>query len=524
MKISRVQEMRDADASAIANFGITQEILMENAGNAAYFTILQAMGIDSKKFIVFCGAGNNGGDGLVVARKLHSNGAQVSIFLMGDPKKYKGSALLNYQAAQKLNIPLQRLKSSAEAKKELLTADAVVDAIFGTGLTREAGGLYKEVIDLINESGKTVFSLDIPSGINGDNGQVMDVAVKADYTTTFGLPKLGNLLYPGFEFGGRLSVTHISFPPELHNSETLKLSVNKPLPLPIRKGDAHKGSMGKALFIAGAANYLGAPYFAAQSYLKAGGGLSFLAAPAEIVPHIASSGREIVFLPQKSTSGGSLALNNLEALLTTAAKTDFVVLGPGLSLNKGTRRLVTALCADLDRPLLIDGDGISAIAANPELIPGRTAPTVLTPHLAEMSRLCNQTVAEIEINKIDILQETAQKLNAIIVLKGAHSLIGIPDGRVYINLSGNPGMATAGSGDVLTGTIAAMFGLGLSFEDAVRTGVFMHGFAGDLAAAQIGQDGLVAGDILSSLPQALNKYRSEVNTIFKNNYGKIHLV
>lgn len=524
MKISRVQEMRDADASAIANYGITQEILMENAGQAASFAIQKTMDIENKKFVFFCGAGNNGGDGLVVARKLHSNSAQVSIFLLGDPQNFSGAAQLNYEIAQKLNLPMQQLQSAEEAQMDIVNADAIIDAIFGTGLARDVGGLFKEIIEHINTSGKTVFSLDIPSGINGDTGQVMGTAVKAHQTITFGLPKLGNLLYPGFELGGKLSVTHISFPPSLHNSETLQIEVNKPLPLPTRKGDAHKGSVGKALFIAGSSNYLGAPFFAAHSYLKAGGGLSYLATPEQIITSISVKCRELVFIPMKTINNGAIACTNKLKLLEAAQSVDFIVIGPGISLNTETQKLVIDICTETDKPVLIDGDGISAISSKFEVIQSRKGKTVITPHLGEMSRLSGYSIAEIEANKIDILQETAHKLNAIIVLKGAHSLIGLADRKVWINLSGNPGMATAGSGDVLTGTIAAMFGLGLTFEEAVRTGVFMHGFAGDLAATKTGQDGLVAGDILNSLPEAMKKYRADFSTVFQNNYNKVFLL
>ncbi len=524
MKISRVQEMRDADARAIADFGIPQEILMENAGQAAAFVLQNAIEIENKKCLFFCGVGNNGGDGLVVARKLHSNGAKVSIFLLNDPHKFSGSAKLNYEIVQKLQLSIRRLQSAAEAQTEVTKADVIIDAIFGTGLAREVGGLYREIIETINASEKPVFSLDIPSGINGDNGQLMGAAVKARQTITFGLPKLGNLLYPGFEHGGQLSVTHISFPLQLHSADSLKIETNAPPPLPVRKGNAHKGSVGKALFIAGAANYHGAPWFSAHAFLKAGGGLSFLAAPEIIIATFGAECRELVFLPMAATADGSIACSNKEKLIRSTATVDLVVIGPGLSLNEETQRLTAKLIAEIDKPLLIDGDGITAVRSNVNLIKERKAATVLTPHPGEMSRLCGYSISEIEANRVDIVQETAGKFNAVIVLKGAHSLIGMPDGRVYINLSGNPGMATAGSGDVLTGAIAAMFGLGLSIEQAVRTGVFLHGFAGDLAAAETGPDGLIAGDILNALPVAIKKYRAEHNAIFKNNYNKIFLL
>ena len=210
MKVSSVSEMRAMDRTAIEEFGIAEELLMENAGQAVYFVILTQLGIGGKKFVVFCGTGNNGGDGLVVARKIHSNGAAVKVFLLGDPARFKGVARLNLDIVSRLPIQVQRIESIEAIRADVAHCDAIVDGIFGTGLVRDVGGLYRDVIDLINHSGRPVFSVDIPSGVNGDTGQVMGIAVRADHTITFGLPKIGNVLYPGYELGGKLSVSHIS--------------------------------------------------------------------------------------------------------------------------------------------------------------------------------------------------------------------------------------------------------------------------------------------------------------------------
>lgn len=524
MKISNVKEMRGMDKKAIDEYGIPQEILMENAGQAAYFTILKEFGIKNKKFVTFCGVGHNGGDGFVVTRKIYSNGGKVTVFILGDSSKFKGAAKQNFDIVNKLQIKVIHLQDVSLALETINKSDAIIDAIFGTGLDREVKGKYEDVINIINASRKTVFSVDIPSGINGNTGQVMGTAVKADYTTTFGLPKIGNLLYPGFEQGGKLSVTHISFPPVMQNSDNLKIATNDLKPIPARNKDTHKGSFGKVLFIAGSSNYLGAPYFAALSFLKAGGGLSYLATPANVSAFIGNKGSEIVFVPQKNTTSGSISLKNRQQLLKFSKNVDMVVIGPGLSLNTETQILVRELCAEINKLLLIDGDGITAVANDLECIKKREAPTILTPHLGEMARIVGQNIEDISNNKISVLQNTAQELNATIVLKGAHSLIGYPDKSVFVNLSGNPGMATAGSGDVLTGTIAAMFGLGFSINDAVRMGVFLHGFAGDLAAKDKGEDGLIAGDIMNQLPESLKKYREEYNSIIEDHYHSIYII
>jgi NAD(P)H-hydrate epimerase len=516
--------MRALDRTAIEEFGVAEELLMENAGQAAYFIILKKFGVRGKRFLVFCGVGNNGGDGLVIARKIHSSGGAVKVFVLGSLDKFRGAAKLNLHMVSRLPIEIEPVQSAEAIKEGLAGCDAIVDAILGTGITRDVGGLYRDVIQSINESGKPVFSVDIPSGVHGDTGKVMGTAVKADYTVTFGLPKVGNLLFPGYELGGELTVSHISFPPSIYNADSLKIAINHPKALPPRDRAGHKGDFGDVLFIAGASSYLGAPYLAAYSFLKAGGGYSRLATPASITPFIANKGSEIVFVPQEETSTGSIALRNKSALLELSEKVDMVVLGPGLSLEDETQQLARELAADIDKPLLIDGDGITALCQDLQIIKGRRAETVLTPHLGEMSRITEISIGEIDTNKIDVLQRTTRELNATIVLKGAHSLIGYPDQRVFINMSGNPGMATAGSGDVLTGTISATFGLGLPLQEAVRKGVFIHGFAGDLAAEDKGEDGLTAKDILEYLPLAMKLDREGLPEVFKGRYIGAHVV
>lgn len=524
MKVSRVSEMRELDRTAIQEFGIAEELLMENAGEATYFVILNKLGINGKKFVVFCGIGNNGGDGFVIARKIHSSGGEVKVLILGDKSRYKGAAKKNLDIVSVLPIQVQEIQDTDSIREAVFHSDAIVDAIFGTGLVRDVGGLYRDVIELINESGKIVFSADIPSGVAGDTGKIMGVAVKADYTVTFGLPKIGNMLYPGYELCGRLYVTHISFPPSIYKADHLKVEINHAPSFPARQRAAHKGELGKALFIAGASSYFGAPYYAALSFLKAGGGYSRLAAPRSITPFIASKGSEIVFVPQEETGDGSLSLQNKEGLLGLSEGMDMVVIGPGISLDEETQKLTRELAREIERPLLIDGDGITALCRDLEIIRQRRSETILTPHLGEMSRITQMGVPEIDENKIGVLQRTSGDLNSIIVLKGAHSLIGYPDGRVLINMSGNPGMATAGSGDVLTGTIAAMYGLGLSLEDAVGKGVFIHGFSGDLASQDKGEDGVTAQDILDYLPLALKMERGGLSEAFKDRYAGARIV
>ncbi|MBW2558628.1 MAG: NAD(P)H-hydrate dehydratase [Deltaproteobacteria bacterium] len=518
MKISSVSQMRELDRTAIEKFGIEDKLLMENAGLATFGVIQTKLGVRGRKFTVFCGVGNNGGDGCVVARKLNSNGGDVKVFIVGDPKRFTGSAKMNFNIIEKLSIEITEVVDVDSVKTYVLDSDGIVDAIFGTGLARDVEGLYRDVIEMINDSGKPIFSVDIPSGVNGDTGAVMGAAVKADYTVTFGLSKVGNMLFPGYALCGKLYVTHISFPPSHYNDDSIKVEINITPEIPPRGADVHKGDLGDVLFIAGASGYFGAPYFAAFSFMKAGGGYARLASPRSITPFIAGKGSEIVFIPQEETVSGSIAFKNKDALLKLSEKVDMVVLGPGLSLDEETQMLVRELARDIKKPLLIDGDGITAMCWDLQILRERTSPAILTPHLGEMSRITGADVKEIQADRIGVLQNAARDLNAIIVMKGAHSLTGYPDGRVFINLSGNPGMATAGSGDVLTGTIAAMFGQGLPVQDAVRKGVFIHGVSGDLAAEYEGEDGIMASDILEYLPLAVKMDREGLDNELRERY------
>jgi ADP-dependent NAD(P)H-hydrate dehydratase / NAD(P)H-hydrate epimerase len=507
MKIATVAQMRAMDQQAIQDFGIPETLLMENAGLAAYRVLRDRFPIVGRRILVLCGSGNNGGDGLVVARKIKADGGHPQVLLLGDATRYEGAAAVNWEIIQQLGIDILPYSNTAAVDDLVRTSDLIVDGILGTGLSKPVRGHYADVIERVNASRRPVVSLDIPSGIHGDTGQVMGTAIHADLTVTFGLPKVGNLLYPGYQYGGRLYTTHIGFPPRLTRAKDLVIAINLPPHLPERSPWGHKSSFGDALFIAGAAAYFGAPYLASMAFLKAGGGYARLAAPAAIVPTIAVRGPEIVFLPQAETDAGSIALSNHDQLAAVADSRDMVVIGPGLSLNEETARLVRKLAGTVPVPLLIDGDGLTAICQSADILRNRPGDTVLTPHLGEMARLTGLSREAIQDDPVGILQKTTARLQATIVLKGAHSLIGFPDQRVYVNTTGNHAMATAGAGDVLTGAIAAMVGAGLPLDRAVCKGVALHGAAGDLAAEAIGADGVTADDILRYLPEAVRRDR-----------------
>ncbi len=525
MKIASIDEIRKLDNRAIIEYGISEELLMENAGNAAYTVIKALSSVESKHFVVFAGTGNNGGDGFVVSRKLSSEGGNVSIFILGDVNKITGVSRLNLDRLKNFPVEVYEVRAvNRILENSLLEANCVIDSIFGVGLSHEITGLYKEVINEINLSNKTVVSIDIPSGINGDTGEVMGTAVKANYTVTFGLPKRGQFQYPGAEFVGKLFVSHVSYPPQLFETEEIKVELNIPENLPERRRDFHKGDFGKALFIAGSKSYLGAPFFSSYSFLKGGGGVSYLATPESIANISTTEAREVVLLPLKETSEGTISRVNLQFLLDFAKNMDVVVIGPGISLNVETKELFYAFVKGVEKPLLIDGDGLTLLADNQDIIATKNSPLILTPHLGEFSRITRLETKEIKSRKFEILSEYSQKLNATIVLKGAFTLIAKNDGRILINPSGNPGMATAGSGDVLTGLIAAMIGIGFSAKKAADIGVFIHGFAGDLKAKEIGEDGLTARDIMEGIPYAIKRIREQYEEIKENNYERARAV
>ena len=339
MKIARVAEMQNMDREAIHKYGISDELLMENAGLAVFYTLAKEFNIKDSSFLIFCGSGNNGGDGLVIARKLYSAGAEVRICLWIS-RKMKGAAQKNWQIIKELQLPVFFTPSVVKLDSLIRSNDLIIDAIFGTGLTREVSGYYYQIIQSINKKNNPVISVDIPSGVNGDTGNINGIALKADCTVTFGLPKIGNILYPGYGYGGKLFVSHISFPPELYHSEQLNIQINTPLILPERQPEGHKGTFGNALFIAGAPNYYGAPYFASLSFLKAGGGYSRLAAPSSLIPFIGNKASEVVFLPQKETEDGTISLAAFDELFQWSEKMDIVIVGPGLSLHNETKSLI----------------------------------------------------------------------------------------------------------------------------------------------------------------------------------------
>jgi NAD(P)H-hydrate epimerase len=519
MKVCSSDEARRIDVEASEKFGIDPLLLMEDAGSAVYEVVKKHFGTVEKRVAVIAGTGNNGGDAMVAARRLHAAGYEVRVVVVGDPARMTELAKRQLELLEKAGVPVAhaRLEGELDVLREVLGWCAVaVVGLIGLGLKGEVRGVYRAAIELVNGCGKPVVSVDIPSGVDPDNGLVRGVAVKSAATVTFGAPKVGNVLYPGFHYCGKLYVSKLSYPPQLF--EGVSVELNAPAPPPERVRWGHKGMFGKFLAVAGARYYYGAPYYASYSFLKAGGGYSRLAAPKSVVPFVAAKCSEVVYVPLEETGEGTIALSNLDRLLELVAEygIDIAAVGPGTSLNEETQQLVRELVARLEVPIIVDGDGITAIARDPDAVKKRRAPTIITPHLVEFSRLTGLKPVEVQEDPVGSLRRACRELNAYIALKGAHTLVGYPDSRVYVNMTGNPGMAKAGSGDVLTGTIAAMYGIG--YRDpglAARMGVLVHGLAGDLAAEELGEDGVTPDDILARLPAAVRILREEPQCILE---------
>lgn len=482
--------MQQVDKRAIEELGIPGALLMENAGRAISEKVLQLAGEEDKSVLVVCGKGNNGGDGFAAARHLMENSVQTTVIsLFRTDNILKNFTEIIYFE----DIPEQTFRELVSS------SDIVVDAVFGTGLNTEVRGFEREVIDIINEySEGDIVSADIPSGINADTGEVMGSAVVADYTVSFHAPKTGLLLYPGADYAGEITIAPIGIPEFLTESGNynnyLITAHHAHICLPLRPEDGHKGTFGKVFNIAGSFAMSGAAYMCSMSSLLAGAGYSVLAAPREVIPMVASKASEVVYLPLEE-----------DTALEQSARADVILIGPGLGTQEATVNFAGQFIRQVinrgDR-VLIDGDGLNCLAMLDNVI--LPLNSIITPHPKELSRLIRVPVEEILKNKLDWAKKAAQKLNTTVVLKGANTIIAEPNGNAYINTTGNTGLATAGSGDVLAGMIAGFIAQGVELRDAAILGVYLHGLAADIAIQELNEYSLTAGKLMEYIPAALN--------------------
>ena len=510
MKVVTGEMMQRLDQRAIQEFGVSGLTLMENAGRGCVEVITREFGTEpARRAVVVSGKGNNGGDGYVIARLLKEDGWQVATFVLARREEISGDARVNLDRLG--DMPVLFLPGKGELGRygaALREATLIVDALLGTGLRSEVRGAYAEAIGLINAAGKPVLAVDIPSGIDATTGGILGCAVKADSTVTFALAKCGHVLYPGVAYTGRLHIVDIGIPPELSAAagyEFLDAAAVRPL-LSRREPCAHKGNFGHCLVIAGSTGKSGAAAMAANSAVRAGAGLVTLAAPASLNPILEVKTTEAMTLPLPDRGRGLLGDAARPLLAEAMTGKNVVAVGPGLSWSLETARLVRELAADTELPLVIDADGLNALADEPAvLLRKKSAIVILTPHPGEMARLCGVSTAAVESDRIGIAREFALKYRLYLILKGARTIIASPDGRIAINGSGNPGMASGGMGDVLTGVLTALIAQGYEPFTACRVGVFIHGYAADLVAADKGEVGMSAVDVQERLPYAFKQ-------------------
>ncbi len=516
--IVSAKEMRWCDEATIHKHGVPSLMLMENAGRGVAETAVRECGPpEGKRVLIFCGKGNNGGDGFVAARHLLIAGANVTVLMLSSARTLRGDARSNYDF-------LARLKKSETGTlsikpfshlllKTLHKQDLIIDAIFGTGFSGEVREPSLSAIHWINSQRVPVLSVDIPSGVDGTSGIVVNTAVKASWTATFGLVKTGLLCNQGQDHVGTLKTIDIGISKTVSRSKSLKTflveqeDVHRVLPQ--RPSTANKYSVGKVFVLAGAKGYTGAAYLCAMAALRAGAGAVMLGIPEAVYTVVARRLAEAIVKPLPSTKEGTIALNALGEIEEKLKWADVAVLGPGLSTNAETQEVIAAILRKHRGKMVVDADALRAVAdiglAELRKLKGKF---ILTPHAGEYSRITGVPAKEIEANRIEMARTGSSQGKATIVLKGGPTATGIPDGSVYLNSTGNPGMATVGSGDVLAGIIAALWAQGVPQNSAAFAGVFLHGLAGDVARDIFGERSIIAQDLIDQLPAAMKKVES----------------
>ncbi len=513
MKVATAEQMQELDRKAIETYRIPGVLLMENAGREATEAILASFpNLDKMKVAVIAGKGNNGGDGFVIARHLMNRGVPVKVILLTDPKSLRGEAEVNHYVFHRMKgeiLSASSAKDYQKIKKDIEKADLLIDAIFGTGLDAEVRGYYREVIDHLNTLRKPIVAVDIPSGLNANTGKPLGTAIRANMTVTFGLPKLGLLLSPGTDYAGELKIVDIGIPKQLVEEEKIQThllereKIRQVLSLP-RRPDTHKGDYGHLLVIAGSVGKTGAAAMVCEAALRMGAGLVTLAIPKSLNAIMEVKLTEVMTEPLPETPKQTLSLRAFHPILRLCENKKAVVIGPGLGTFKETQSLILKLIKAIDLPMIIDADGLNALATQPKTLPLSNRFMVLTPHPGEMARLIHTTVKEVQENRIGVTKQFAQSSHAYVVLKGYRTLIATPKGEVYINPTGNAGMATGGTGDVLCGMMGGLLCQGMDLLSCLQASVYLHGLAGDEVAQELGEKSLVATDIIRKIPSLLH--------------------
>ncbi len=498
--------MRALDRHTIETLGVPGELLMESAGRAVAEVVLREPGGRAGPVLVVCGAGNNGGDGLVAARHLALVGVPVRILLLGDPSRLRGDPAANLKRIRALGVELET------GPVRTAGARIVVDAVFGTGLARAVEGAAAQALKRINAArpGARVVAVDLPSGLDADTGQPLGVAVQADVTVTLALPKLALALEPGRSLAGRVVVARIGIAeraPQVVPEAALWTPAAAGARLPARPRAGHKGSFGHVLVVAASRGKTGAAALASQAALRSGAGLVTLACPASLHGILEEKCTEAMTEPLPDTGEGALAEAARAPALRLGRERDAVALGPGVGRDPETGALVRALAEELRKPLVIDADGLFHFAGDPAALKSRRAATVLTPHPGEAARLLGGSAREVNADRIGAARRLAAATGAVVLLKGAATVVAAPDDRVIVNPTGGPVLASGGSGDVLTGIVAALLGQGVDPVEAAALAAFLHGHAADRLAARRGASGVLAGELARELPEATEALR-----------------
>lgn len=504
LKIVTPIEMQEIDRKTIHDYGISQESLMDRAGKA----VADAVQFSRTPLVyVFCGKGNNGGDGFVAARYLKSAGLDPKVFALGSVQTMKMDILIPYNKMIAAGIQPVFIQSLSELPVE--SPDIIIDALLGTGTKGNLESLLLELVTKINhwktELGSKVYAVDIPSGLDGESGKPLGTAVVADMTITMGLPKKGLIFGEGRNFTGALRIADLGFPRELtYGGDVWMIERNdvRQLLKP-RPHDSYKYSFGKVLVIAGSREMTGAAMLTAQSALRSGAGLVKLAVPESLTSIFQTTLPEVMTIGVAETAEGSIAWDALEKLQGLVEWCNVLAIGPGLSQHEQTVKLVQEISRQLRKPAVVDADGIYALAGEFELIADIPGDVIFTPHAGEFAMLSGVEKEKLLQDRVTSVRTHARRLHKTILLKGSPTIIATATGPAFINITGNPGMATAGSGDVLTGIIAGLMAQGLDSEKAGYAGAFLHGLAGDLAKADKTEEGLIAGDLIDYLPTAL---------------------
>lgn len=506
--ISTTDQMRRSDAYTIENLKVPGVLLMEAASKAVADRLCE-LASKEDDILFLCGSGNNGGDGFACARMMKHRGYSVRVFCVGDPAKLKGDAKINFDMLSGYSVSVLTMEQGSAFNLIAEQSEWIVDALFGTGLDRPLRGFPAQIVDNVNklhDNGKTkVLSIDVPSGIEGDTGRILGTAIRADETVTFCRLKPGLLLYPGRDHAGKVTVADIGIPeniPTLQEAKCFKLDKEDLQEwIPARKSRSHKGLYGKVLSVAGSRHMVGAAFFAGSAAYKVGAGLVECAIPEKAANVLMSRLPEAITYPYDDTESADLTWMSEK---TEAATT--VICGPGLSTKPYAKEILKTLLVSLskDKVLVLDADALNLLAANDdlkELVKKRDGNTVLTPHMGEASRLLKESVAEIMSDPVCYVRKLAEEYHSVAVLKDALTLVAEYKGaeRIFFNSTGNNGMSTAGSGDVLSGVIAGLSAQGMKAFEAACCGVYVHGAAGDLAKEELGTYGMMAGDILSHI-------------------------